>query len=329
MWKLFLLLGAFLIGLFALFQYQQSSLYMKQADGLVKLGKSAEAIGLYQKAKQAFPLRLDINADIEGAKLVRQSDSDYEEIAEVFAEFQQAPSIDNLAPTKLSPNEIFVPILMYHHIRINPRPNDPVWAALNVSPQQLDDQFAYLASHNFHTITFDQLFDALDGKISLPTNPIILTFDDSYRNFYDNAFPLLKKYNFQSIQFVITQVIGLTPYLTWDQILEMDRSGLVQFGGHTRHHPNLPDLPAAMIVDEVQGSKTDLEQHLHKTINWFAYPYGSYSDFIIKTVQNAGFKGASSTIYGANQSKDNLYLAPRIMVDSRFSLDNLARRIQR
>ena len=308
--------------------YYQSNRLVANANTLLKYGISQQALALYKKAQRTFPLRWDLADDIAGTELILQSEKDYGRIHD-FSELQEVPPITNLPSTRLNANQLFVPILMYHHIRINPQPNDPVWAALNVSPDQLNEQFSYFASHGYHTITLDELTDALDGKISLPANPIILSFDDGYRTFYTNAFPLLKKYNLKAVQFVITQVVGIDAYLTWPQIIEMDHSGLVEFGAHTRHHPNLPDLSEAAIVDEIQGSKSDLEQYLKKPVNWFAYPYGSYNAFIIQTVKDAGFKGAASTIYGTNQSKDVSYLFPRIMVDGRFTLDNIIKRISR
>lgn len=328
--RFFLLaLVLFLTILVGVSRYQQSSLLKKEGDELLKYGQSAEAIGLYQKAKTVFPLRGDLDAAVAGAKLVEESNRDYGEVVDVFAELQQPPPLTGLTFPQLAPNEVFVPILMYHHIRINPRPGDRVWAILNVSPSQLDSQFSYLSGHNFHPISFGQLLDALDRKASLPENPIILSFDDGYRNFYEAAFPLLKKYHFKATEFVITGVVDLPSYLTWAEIAEMDKSGLVEFGAHTRHHPNLPELSSEAVVNEIAGSKADLEQRLHKTVDLFAYPYGSYNDFILRAVREAGFRAAASTIYGVNQNKDNLYLSPRIMVDGRFSLEELARRIQR
>ncbi len=309
--------------------FYQSTLLSGQADGLFKSGREAEALVLYQRAQALFPLRRDLSDDIAGTKLVIQSSHDYGRIADFFEEYQEVPPLSSLPAIQLAPNELYVPVLMYHHIRVNPMPRNPVWAALNVSAEQLDQQFAYLSSHNYHTITLDELRDALDGKISLPENPIVLTFDDGYRNFYDSAFPLLKKYNFKATQFVITAVAGTSAYLTWEQISIMDKSGLVTFGAHTRNHPNLPDISQARIVDEIRGSKADLEQHLGKTTYWFAYPYGSYSASIMQTVQDAGFRGAASTVYGAVQRRNNMFLFPRIMVDGRFSLDNLTKRISR
>src|SRR5205823_416252 len=116
-------------------------------------------------------------------------------------------------------------------------------------------------------------------------------------------------------------------YLTWDEIVEMDKSGLIEFGAHTRHHANLPDLSQAAMVDEVEGSKKDLEEHLNKPILWFAYPYGGYNNLVMAEVQKSGFVGAVSTIYGAGQSKDKLFLEPRIMVDGRYSLADLVAHI--
>ncbi len=321
---LFLLFFAFIITAIGWF-YFQSNLLKQQGDDLIKYGRAEEAIELYKKAQRMFPLRLGLSEDIEGAKLILESNRYYQQISE----FQEIPSLEDLPRVQLNPNELFVPILMYHNIRINPNSSDAVSAALSVSPAQFEQQLTYLKSHNYNTITLDELSDALDGKVSLPENPVVLTFDDGYRNFYDNAFPLLKKNHMKAVLFVITDVVGTKAYLTWDQIAEMNISRLIEFGAHTRHHANLPELPASSIVDEIVGSKIKLERHLRKQINWFAYPYGSYNDFIKQTVADSGFKGAVSTIYGVAQSKDNIFLSPRIMVDGRFTLDNIARRIAR
>ncbi len=317
----------FLAVVIGLLLYKQSVYFKKQGDILITQGHPREAINFYQNAQRLFPF-FSLQEDIEGATLILQSQNDYNSITG-FAEIQSPPPISDALIKPLAANELFVPIFMYHHIEVNPQPQDPVYAALFVSPTQLNEQFSYLATHGFHTITLDQLLSALDGKTPLPSKPIILTFDDGYQSFYDNAYPLLKKYHMVGVQFVITQVLTNRAYLTWDEIVEMDKSGFVEIASHTRDHPNLPDLSQAAIVDEIKGSKKDLEEKLNHKVTWFAYPYGSYSPFIIQTVKDAGYFGATSTIYGTNQSKDNLFLFFRILVDGRFSIDNLAKRIQK
>ena len=316
------------IAIFGAWRYNQSNIYVAEADQLVKSGKAEEAIITYLKAHELFPFRSDVYENLKGARLLVESDALYGSIYGIGIEIQEAPQIPaEIAKAPLKPGQLHVPLLMYHHIRINPRPGDPVWAALNVTPQQLDDQLAYLMNHNFHAITLDDLLAALDGQAELPSNPIILTFDDGYSTFYSNAFPLLKKYNVKAVAFVITNVQKASAYMSWDQITEIDRSGLVQFAAHTRNHPDLTVLSSALVTSELNGSKGDLESHLKKPIRWFAYPYGSYNNSVTDAVKKAGFVGAASTIYGVIQSKDTIYLMPRIMIDGRYSLDNFAKRI--
>ena len=308
---------------------QQSDRLKTQADTFIKQGKPEEAIILYQEAYALFPFRPSIIQDLEGARLILQSDLDYGKIYDIdTAEYQQqlSPAQQSLAE-KLSSDEISVPILMYHHIRINPRPNDPVWAALNVTPENLDDQIHYLVSNNYHIVTLSDLYEALRIQGTLPSHSVVLTFDDGYRSFYDNVFPILKKYSIKVDQFVITQAVGASAYLTWDEIKEMDATGLVEWGGHTRHHPDLTTLSNQAMIDEITGSKSDLEEHLGRPITWFAYPYGSYNEKIVQTVKNAGFIGAVSTIYGSGQSMQQVFLLKRIMVDGRYTLDAFIARL--
>ncbi len=80
-----------------------------------------------------------------------------------------------------------VPILMYHYIHPDPGPDDPVGQGLSVSPELFADPLAYLAEQGYSTITMAELADAWQGRRSLPSKPIVLTFDDGYRDFYTNA----------------------------------------------------------------------------------------------------------------------------------------------
>lgn len=321
-----------LIGIYLIWAYLQNLSLTNQGNQLLSEGKTADAIALLTKARQIFPFNPDTINSLQGALLVQLSTMDYGAVYEIQgeienAELQNVPSLSSLPSVALKPGEVFVPMLMYHHIWLNPRPKDPLWASLSVTPDQLDSQFNYLSTHNYHPVTLTELFDSFEGKFSLPQNPIILSFDDGYKNFYTDAFPLLKKYNFVAEEFVITSVTTYPAYLTWDQISELDKSGLVEIGAHTQHHPDLTAVPSKMLTSEVFGCKSDIESHLHKTVNFFAYPYGSYNDNVIKAVKDAGFRGATSTIYGSNQSSAKSYLLPRIMVDGRFSISEFAKRI--
>lgn len=327
----FLIVLTVIAGIFFLLLpgYLKSSSLTAKGDLLAQQNKLEEALIYYQEAYQTFPLKPGLADDIDSIKLRINSKLEYSTIVdETYAEAQQIPSLETAIQEKLGPDEIFVPILMYHHIRVNPMPGDPLWASLNVTTDQLNAELAYLTTNNYHIITLTDLYNVLIGKEKYVDKSIVLTFDDGYETFYQNAYPLLKKYNVHAIEFVITDVLTNPAYLTWGQIEEMDKSGLVEFGAHTMHHPYLTDLTANSANTEIVGSKKALEDHLGKPTEWFAYPYGSYNNNVISEVRNAGFLGAVSTNYSSAQSVSKLYVLPRIMVDGRFSLDEFARRIQ-
>lgn len=328
---------------YGIVRFRESSKDLKLGDQAINLGHIEDATIFYEKARNAFPLRPAVSKNLDAIRLVSEVDTLGGERNKMpnklsipsTKKLRKTPLMPSLSPTNtpshiasiaaIPVSNIYVPILMYHHIRINPRPRDRVWAALNVSPENLDAQLHYLSLKDYHTITLDELHQALsNNKFILPPNPIILTFDDGYRSFYTDAYPLLKKYNMKAINFIITEVVGAGAYLTWDQIQEMDKYGTITFGAHTRHHPNLSNLSAYLRIDEIKGSKTDLEKKLHKPINWFAYPYGSYNQQIVDEVTNAGFLGAVSTNYGAIQTNDTAFVIPRIMVDGRYSTDTFS-----
>ena len=329
-----IIFSVFIIGgiIFGLYRFQQSSVYIKQGTDALNAGRINEATEFYNKARDVFPYRPSVGQSLEALNLFVNADTQYGksyDIPSVInpAATPQPAASPSAAPLSRPPHEVKVPILMYHHIRINPRPKDPVWAALNISPQQLENQLQYFISHGYNTITLDELSDVLLGKIQLPQNPIVLTFDDGYSSFYENAYPLLKKYNMKAINFVITGVVGAGVYLNWSQIKEMDKSSLITFGAHTKHHPALVSLSPKLIQEEIKGSKSDLEKQLKKSIHWFAYPYGSYNNKVAQFVKEAGFSGAVSTSFGVIQAIDSSFFMPRIMVDGRYTLDMLIKKL--
>lgn len=321
-----------LSGIYVLWSFYQSSKLINLAGQLNSENKAEEALTLYTQAQRLAPYRTDLPKLISGAALIVQSNKEYGQLTGVDeeienAEIQTLPPVSTPLEKVVAPGQVVIPVLMYHHIEVNPRPYNALWASLFVTPDQLNQQFKYLLDHHFHPIFLEELYSALKGTFILPDHPIVLTFDDGYRSFYTNAFPLLKKYHFKATQFMITAVTTYPAYSTWDQVIEMDRSDLVEMAAHTRHHPDLTQLSKASINIEVKGSKSDIEDHLHKPIHWFAYPYGTYNNTVIQAVKDAGFLGAASVIYGYKQSLDSIYLMPRIMVDGRFSINEFASRV--
>ncbi len=168
-----------------------------------------------------------------------------------------------------------VPILMYHHISDAP-PTNLLELSLTVTPTHFTQQLDYLKTHDYHTITFNQLFDALYYGGPLPAHPIILTFDDGYEDAYQFAFPILQVHGFSGTFYIITGVVGWRGYLNWEQLHSMLAAGM-QIGSHTIHHVNIGATllfsPTAA-QQELLQSQAVLQKQLGVVIQQFCYPSG-------------------------------------------------------
>ncbi len=224
-----------------------------------------------------------------------------------------------------SEKKIQVPIVLYHHIRpITPDMN-ALAKGLSVTPEVFDRQLEYLEKNEFSTITLDQFYSALIGKESLPEKSIVLTFDDGYKDAYTYALPLLEKHHLKGVAFVITQAVGTSEYLTWDQIREMDKSGVFEIESHTLTHPELPKLSHKKMKKELEESKKILEEKIEKPIEFFCYPYGRYSKEIVK---EAGYKGAFTTHYGTTHTLPSIFETTRVRLTNDDVGENFEKKIQ-
>lgn len=78
-------------------------------------------------------------------------------------------------------------------------------------------------------------------------------------------------------------------FLSWDQILEMNRNPLIDIGSHTLTHPRLTEVPLVEAKREIFESKSHIENKLGEKITSFCYPDGYFSKEIIHLVKNAGY----------------------------------------
>ena len=221
-------------------------------------------------------------------------------------------------PSTLAPDRI--PILMYHYVRTVTNPKDRLGIRLSVTPKLFAAQMQYLADNGYTTLTMEDLYSILAGRQPLPRKPIALTFDDGYEDFYTSAWPILQQHHFKATSYIITGFVGGGAYMTWDQIRQLDASGMVDFGAHTEHHVDLRGLSASRLWNEVDGSKVDMEQHLGHPVLDFCYPSGEYTSRVIADVQRAGFESATTTHYGLLQSLQWAFTMPRVRVTGTDSI---------
>lgn len=217
-------------------------------------------------------------------------------------------------------NQLRVPVLMYHYISDNPNPADKARYTLSTPPDKFDAELQYLSSQGYTPITLDTMYAALKKQISLPAKPIILTFDDGYIDFYVNAYPILRKYNFHAVSFIPTGLVDQGYYLHWNQIKEMQASGLISFEAHSVHHPNLTSLSDASLNYELTESKKVLEQELGIPVNFMAYPFGTSDQRVQAAAIRAGYLGSAGTWASRVQSEGTIYNMPRVRINGLIDL---------
>lgn len=205
-----------------------------------------------------------------------------------------------------------VPILMYHYVEYVEDEGDTIRKSLNIMPYTFDAEIKTLKDAGYTFITTKDLADALDGEEVLPPKSVILTFDDGYRDFYTDVFPILKKYQVKAVAYVVPNFLDKPNNLTTWQLKELAKSGLVEIGAHTMDHAYLAGLPVQNIKYEVEQSKKFLEQELGIKVASFAYPYGAFDNTAIDIVKKAGFRTAVTTISGFYSLDVNRFFLYRV-----------------
>ncbi len=191
-------------------------------------------------------------------------------------------------------------VVTYHHIDTREM-SDPQFP-FTITPQMFEKHLLFLKQNGYTPISQEETIRTLQTGRSFVQKPVLLTFDDGHADNYTHLFPLLQKYQVPALIFLITDNIGTPGYLTWQQVQEMQKSGLVAFGSHTCSHRRLRDLPEEEIVREITQSKKVLEEKLGVPAVSFCYPFGagSHDKHVRPHVLKAGYLLDFSTQKGIN-----------------------------
>lgn len=218
-----------------------------------------------------------------------------------------------------------VPILMYHYISEPPDDADKYRTDLSISPDDFREQMAYLADNGFEAVDLYDLSLAITGKRDLPEKPVILTFDDGYRDNYENAFPILQEHGLSGTFFIVTQPIddGNAVYMNWDMVEEMADAGM-RIEPHSKTHADLSQRDREYIIFEALGSQETIAAHTGQTPRFFCYPGGRYDETTIEVISELNFWGAVTTAGGKWHGFNERYEWPRLRMRNTTPLAEFA-----
>ena len=231
-----------------------------------------------------------------------------------------APTPDGLART------LRVPILMYHYLSTPPADADIYRRDLSVSPELFAAHLDRLLAEGYTAASLYTVIDALQRGTPLPDKPVVITFDDGYRDNYENAFPLLRAREMPATIFVVTDFIDeqRPEYLTWEMAREMLHAG-ISIESHGRNHFSLAGQDDDYLVWQALGSLETIEYELGVRPRFISYPAGEYDQRTIDIFHSAHYWAGATTEQGATLNSSQPFELPRIRVRATTTPDDLIR----
>ncbi|MBD1886990.1 sulfotransferase [Microcoleus vaginatus] len=209
-----------------------------------------------------------------------------------------------------------LPILAYRHIY--PEGLDAV------TPQVLEQQLQYLKDRGYYSASWETWQSAKRDKTPLPGKAVLMTFDGGYLDFFQYAWPLLKRFDFTATVFLVAESIGKTnswekaefeevQLMGWPEIRQLQDAG-IEFGSMSATHQPLTALSPTEIVREGAKSRAILEGGLEKSVKSFAYPYGDVDPIVAHLIGASGYTFGVSYRSSFSSFDDALLSLPRIKV---------------
>ncbi|MCM8830196.1 MAG: polysaccharide deacetylase family protein [Candidatus Omnitrophica bacterium] len=237
-----------------------------------------------------------------------------------------------------------IPVLMYHHI-------NKVGSFINVTPENFERQIGFLKKNSYQTLNVKDYIEIVEAQKDVPKKAVMITFDDGWLDNWVYAFPVLKRYGLKAVLFVVTSHIaekgkrgridigealelpvheecqkkiesgyGAEVMLSWEELKEMEGSGIIDIQSHTHTHRKLhslyqdPRKIMEVLMYELKTSKQIIEERLGKECSAICWPWGIYNKEYIEAAKRCGYKLAFTTQKGINSPMTDPYRIKRIVI---------------
>ena len=199
---------------------------------------------------------------------------------------------------------------MYHRFEENKYPST------NIKIKEFINHIKILEDNKFHFVNPKNFENELRNNKT--QRKILLTIDDGFESFYQNAWPILKKKKIPFILFVSTREVGAFNYMTWNQIREIDKEDFVEIGNHSHTHEYLVDENKEIIIEDIKKSISIFKKELGKNSDFFSYPFGEYSLEFKDIIKSLKFKYAFGQHSGVMDDTKDFYELPRFPINEKY-----------
>lgn len=216
------------------------------------------------------------------------------------------------------PGQVTFPILLYHRIDVS-----PINSQYYVEPEKFEEQMKLLYDWEYTPVTVGMLLKAIKEGAELPPRPVIITFDDGHLDNYTTAFPIMKKFGFTGVLYIVGNYMGTDGYMTAAQIREMVASGW-EVGSHSMNHLDLQKLEEEVQYIEIVESRDKLETEIGVPVRTFAYPFGLMNDSAGSLVHTAAYAAAMGLGYTHDQGSENMFFLQRRDIKGTYDIKQFA-----
>jgi poly-beta-1,6-N-acetyl-D-glucosamine N-deacetylase len=200
--------------------------------------------------------------------------------------------------------------LMYHRFEENKYPST------NIKISEFKKHLEIIKENNIKFINPKNFEEEL--RSNKKQRKVLLTIDDGFLSFYENAWPILKTKKIPFILFISTREVGSFNYMNWSQIKEIGKEDFVEIGNHSHTHEYLVDENNEIIKADILRSIKIFKEKLGKNSNFFSYPFGEYSLNFKNIIKDLGFKYAFGQHSGVIDETKNFYELPRFPINEKY-----------
>ena len=227
-----------------------------------------------------------------------------------------------------------VPILMYHSVADR---GPAELAPYRVSVDRFREQLRYLRRHGYHSVTLEEWAAAIAARRPLPGRPVILTFDDGYQDFAENAWPLIDRAGFSASLFIVTDKVGAAAdwdvavsspvkLMGWKALRRLKAEG-VEIGSHSASHADLSAIPGGEVHGEGERARLALRNKLGIDARTIAFPWGRADEQARAALAQCGYTIGLTTWGGHSTFADDPMNLPRIEIFGDDDIETFAAKL--
>ncbi|WP_420386409.1 polysaccharide deacetylase family protein [Roseivirga sp.] len=216
-----------------------------------------------------------------------------------------------LIAATLTAQESSISTFVYHRF------GDDRFPSTNIKLEQFEAHLKYLKENDYQVVTLSEALKRLQKRKRFPKTAV-LTVDDGYLTFYQNAIPLLQQYGFTATVFVNTETVGGSDFMDWKQLQEVQELG-IEIGNHSHSHAYFLNTSQEEFESDLELSETEFSTHLGRVPVVYAYPYGEWNPEMAAHLEAKGYLGAVAQNSGILYKEAPQFHLPRFPMSETYA----------